>query len=148
MSLKINYNSNYPYSKPTDVEDYVKHPINAFHMLKRMAKWLPMLKSDIPSLKIHFQLPNEYDAAFGVAHGLADIQEHYNLDVNDMIQGRIVSSVDSERVFNAASNLTSHEITMIAQEASKVQYLEGYVSWLQGALDAVQAENRSNKNLK
>jgi hypothetical protein len=68
------------YSLETDSEEYVFHPINAFHMMQRTATWLPKLKRLLPDLEFAFNFPSVTDATSGAAHGLSDILEYHNLD--------------------------------------------------------------------
>ena len=32
-------------------EDYVSHPVNAFHLMKRTSSWMPMIKQQIAKLE-------------------------------------------------------------------------------------------------
>ena len=74
--------------RETETSEYVFHPVNAFHLLKRMSKWIPKIAKLLPEFEVGFKLPSVTDAYVGAAHGLADIHEHFNLDPLDMAKGR------------------------------------------------------------
>ncbi len=110
-------------------------------MLRRASKWFPILVENIPELDTGLTIPTKDEVIVGAAHGLADIQEHYNLNVNDLIQGKIVDSVNGQ-VYKSVRNLSSTEALLIAKEARDVKYLEGQVRWLKGALKAAKSEKK------
>ena len=39
-----NYLKSVDFDEKIETEDYVKHPINAFHLLQRTSQWIPKLK--------------------------------------------------------------------------------------------------------
>ena len=45
------------FDETTETEDYVFHPVNAYHLLKRTTKWIPKLTKVIPNLDFEFHLP-------------------------------------------------------------------------------------------
>ena len=45
------------FDEKTETEDYVYHPVNAYHLLKRTTKWIPKLTKVIPNLDFEFHLP-------------------------------------------------------------------------------------------
>ena len=45
------------YFRETETYEYVYHPINALHLLKRVAKWIPKIKKQMPDFKFNFNLP-------------------------------------------------------------------------------------------
>ena len=45
------------FDETQDIEEYVFHPVNAFHLLQRTTKWLPKLTKLIPNLDFEFHLP-------------------------------------------------------------------------------------------
>ena len=74
----------------TESLQYVYHPINSFNLIKRAKKWIPKLKLWLPDhiLKQYdiLNLPDEYLRA---CHGLADIQEHFDLNTLNISNGII-----------------------------------------------------------
>ncbi len=116
-----------------------------FHLIKRTAKWFPMIHKSIPGLYMsHTFQPNDMS---GPAYGLAAIQEFYNFNVDDLIQG-VIKDPMSERVFKSIDGLTSTESLLIADEAKEAKYLEGHVSWVQGALKKAISEKESKSRIK
>ena len=45
------------FDEKTETEEYVFHPVNAYHLLKRTTKWIPKLTKVIPNLDFEFHLP-------------------------------------------------------------------------------------------
>ena len=68
---------------------YVFHPINAYQLLKRTAKYIPKLTKTIPDFQFKFPLPSLSDAYAGASLGLADILEYYALDPFDIANGHL-----------------------------------------------------------
>ncbi len=133
------------FSENQDTDEYVGHPVNAFHMMMRAARFYPTVKANPePELNISLPLmPSLSDAKGGAVHGLTDIQEYYALNVSDLIRGRIVDRL-SGKVYQAGQNLTSGEVLLIAAEAKRTNYLDAHVQWLRGALEAARAEQKPN----
>ena len=123
-----------------ETDEYVKHPINAFHMLQRTSQWLPKLKKKIPHLPVEISLPTVTDAVFEASNGLADLLEHYDMKPSELVKGQIKSSLTGE-IYQAKSNLTSNEIIRVANAAWKAQYYHGYVSWLEAALETAKGNS-------
>ena len=68
-------------------ENYVYHPINAFHMLKRNAEWLSKL---LPESSLYHQLFSNPNSTLQEAtYGIVDIQEFYDLNIYDIINGTL-----------------------------------------------------------
>ena len=126
-----------------ETDEYVKHPINAFHLLQRTSQWLPKLKKVIPNLPVDVSFPTVTDAVFEASNGLADLLEHYDMKPSELVKGQIKSFVTGE-LYPAKSKLTSNEIIRIANAAWKAQYYHGYVSWLEAALETAKG-NSSHK---
>ena len=62
------------------------NPINAYNLIKRTQVWFSQLKRHFQKLDIAVR-PKITDAHTGAAIGLSDIQEFYNIDPMDIIQG-------------------------------------------------------------
>ena len=126
-NIKKRYLQSVDFDEKSETNDYVKHPINAFHLLQRTSQWIPKLKKVIPNLHFNFSLPTVTDAIFEAANGLADILEHYNLpNAIDLVKGEI-QLWDTGKIYQSKSNLTSFEILKVASAARKAQYFHGYV---------------------
>ncbi len=93
------------FSQDTSPEQYATHPINAFHMMLRASKWLPSIKKHLNTTCLGLEIevdipmmPSVTDAKAGSAHGLADILEHYNQDVDELIRGRIIDPISGTKL--------------------------------------------------
>ena len=56
-NIRANYFRSVDFDENTETSEYVKHPINAFHLLQRTSQWIPKLKKAIPNLHFNFSLP-------------------------------------------------------------------------------------------
>ena len=113
------------FDEKCETDEYVKHPINAYHLLQRTSQWLPKLQKVIPHLPVNISLPTVTDAVFEASNGLADLLEHYDMKPSELVKGQIKSFVTGE-IYLAKSNLTSNEILRVANAAWKAQYYHGY----------------------
>ena len=123
---------------------YVYHPINAFHLLKRLAHTLPKLKKNIPKMIFGYNystLSNDYVRTM---HGIADLHEFHNLNILQIAKGIIKDEV-SGKFYISKSGLNSSDLLQIAKEAKNTNYLDGYVDWLKAALKVARDEKGSSK---
>ena len=70
------------------------HPINAYKLLKRTAKYIPKLRKLQHNLEFRHPIPSLADAYMGASLGLADILEYYDLNAYQIANGRIKSHSD------------------------------------------------------
>ena len=130
--------------------EYVFHPINAYHLLKRTSYWLPNIFKLLPNLSNHFArfnmtlLSDEFKRA---SHGLADLHEYFALKTNDIAKGYLRDET-SGNVYLSNSPLNSREVYQIAEEAKKVHYYEGYVNWLDASIKVGKKENQTLEYVK
>ena len=68
-------------------EDYILHPINAFHLMKRAVQWWP---------KFNLTSPEKSDFIFGASYGLVSIQAYHELDMMKMSEGIIEDPTTNE----------------------------------------------------
>ena len=71
----------------------------------RASKWLPSIKKHLNTTCLGLEIevdipmmPSVTDAKAGSAHGLADILEHYNQDVDELIRGRIIDPISGTKL--------------------------------------------------
>ena len=91
-------------------EDYMFHPINVYHSLTRLSKYLSKL----------VKLPKSYKKSLAdtimtesqVAQGLINIQDFHDVNVMDIANGNI-------KGFQSKSALTANELYFIAKTAAK-----------------------------
>ena len=116
-------------------------------MLKRMAQWMPKLLKIMPSIPIQNDLSSleeEYERA---SHGLADIHQHYDINLNEFTKGKI-KNLRNGRVYASNSGLSSLELLQIAQEAKMENYFDDHVNWLMAALKKAKQENKKAEFIK
>ena len=128
----------------TVTPDYVYHPINAFHLLKRTSKWMPKIKLKIPNLKFNYNLRFLLDDYLHAHHGLAELHEYYELDPIEIANSEIKDLI-SGKVYKTNSQLDSSDLIQIAKEAKNSKYLDGYVNWLNAALTKAEEETKDSK---
>ena len=77
-------------------------------------------------------------------HGIVEIQEHFDLDTNDLARGRI-KDFRTGKIYQSNSHLTSNELLEISKEAKNEDYLNNYVDWLNATLEQAIIEKTSSK---
>ena len=61
QTLSVNkYLQSVDFDEKTDTDEYVKNPINAFHLLQRTSQWIPKLQTTIPNLNFNFRSSSFY----------------------------------------------------------------------------------------
>ena len=103
-------------------EDYMFHPINAYHSLTRVSKYLAKL----------VKLPKLYEKSLAdpimiesqAAQGLINIQDFHDVDVMDIANGNI-------KGFQSKSALTANELYFITKTAMQ----NGTPFWLENIFD-------------
>ena len=77
-------------------------------------------------------------------YGIVEIQEHFDLDTNELAKGRI-KDFRTGKVYQSNSHLTSNELYEISKEAKNADYLNNYVDWLTATLEQAIVEKSSTK---
>ena len=116
-------------------------------MLKRMAQWMPKLIKIMPLIPFQNDLASleeEYERA---SHGLADIHQHYDINLNEFTKGKI-NNFKNGKVYVSNSGLSSLELMQIAQEAKMENYFDDHVNWLMTALKKAKQENKNTEFIK
>ena len=112
-------------------ESYVFNPINAFHMLKRNMVWLPKL---LPNTSLYNQLfLNTSSTLQEAAFGIVDVQEFYDLNIDDLINGTIKDEY-SGLCHHSEKKLSFQDVLLIAEAAKSSKYFDRHVQWLESAL--------------
>ncbi len=82
-----------------DLETYVFHPINAFHLMKRASNFWPRLKKllqesnhDLVSGNNEIIFPEKTDFLKGASFGLVNLQIMHQLNTSEMIRGNFLTS--------------------------------------------------------
>ena len=61
QSFLVNsYLQSIDFDEKIETDEYVKNPINAFHILQRTSQWIPKLQKTIPNLKFNFRSNSFY----------------------------------------------------------------------------------------
>ena len=77
--------------------------------------------------------------------GLADIQEYYNQDLLQMVNGTIQAN---NLFFVSKSKLNIEDLILISDAAKEHNYLDGHVKWLNAALIEAKTIKRNFKFIK
>ena len=87
--------------------EYVFHPINAYHLMKRLALYMPNLLKKIPNLRFNYELLNKLSADYLRSyHGLADIHEYFAFDITEIAAGNLKDH-QTGKIFKSNSPLSS-----------------------------------------
>ena len=86
---------------------YVHHPVNAYNLVKRARFWIPKLSRWLPpDILNRYDISNLQQEYLRACHGLADIQEQFNLNTNDISNG-IIQDKKSGHKYVARGKLNS-----------------------------------------
>ena len=109
--------------------EYVSHPVNAFHLMKRTTVVWPALAEQCtsPSLEAAFEedlnlLPNYDDFRYGACVGLLNIELYYSqsgMTFLELTEGRVRDPATGT-VYQANHQLTSDDCLLIADAAKRV----------------------------
>ena len=97
--------------------EYVYHPINSFHLMKRAVIYWPKIKEKYPNVITY--MPEKRDFVFGASYGIISIQAYHNLDMFTLSQGIIKDPFTNYKWF-ASKNMSSEDLSIIASTAKKV----------------------------
>ena len=97
--------------------DYVYHPINSFHLMKRAVIYWPKIREKYPNVITY--MPEKRDFVFGASYGIISIQAYHNLDMFTLSQGIIKDPLTNYKWF-ASKNMSSEDLSIIASTAKKV----------------------------
>lgn len=87
-----------------------------------MSHWLP------PDILNKYDILNLHQEYLRACHGLADIQEQFNLNTIDISNG-IIQDKKSGHKYLARGKLSSFDLFNIGTEARNSHYYEGSVNW-------------------
>ena len=123
--------------------DYVLHPINAFHLMKRSVQKWPKLSKKYPKIFQNIQIPEKRDFIFGAAFGMLSIWAFHDLNILDLAKGLIIDPKTRVKL-KACKELSAEELQVIAITAKKVWRLNGHVEWLKASLKVSKSQNKSS----
>lgn len=122
--------------------DYVLHPINAFHLMKRSVQKWPKLAKKYPEIFKSIEIPEKRDFIFGAAFGMLSIWAFHDLNILDLAKGLIIDPKTKVKL-KACKELSAEELQIIATTAKKVWRLNGHVDWLKASLKVSKARKKS-----
>ena len=138
------------YSSENTSEEYVFHPINAYHLLKRTSIYLPNIFKLLPKQIHHFIKFNVTSLTYDLtraSHGIADLLEFYKYKATNLAKGILIDKTTGN-IYRSNSPLASRELFQIAEEAKKVHYYDDNVKLLESALKVAKTENQTMKYMK
>ena len=142
----VPYFQEFEYEESEETENYLSHPINAFHLIQRCAKWYPKLFE--PSSPYFHIFEHPKSILEQSAFGLVDLQVFHNFEIEKLVQGIIEDPVTKEK-FVSLKKLNFQEVFECAQAAKSSDHYHMYVKWLEMALKMVSKQNSTvAKNLE
>ena len=126
------------YEENNNLEDYLLHPINAFHLIQRCAKWYPKLFQPNSEYFHIFEHPNLLLEQS--AYGLVDLQVFHDFDIGKLVEGIIEDPVTNQE-FISMKKLNLAEVLECAKAAKSSEYYHMHVKWLEMALTMVPGQN-------
>ena len=81
-----------------ETDEYVKHPINAFHLLQRTCQWLPKLKKVIPHLPVDVNFPTVTGKSLSEALIFASTNPQYDKRLFIDLPVQYMKTTSSEHV--------------------------------------------------
>ena len=134
----------------TDCAEYMAHPVNTFHSLSRISEWLPQLLK-LPPKYMH-ELSNPMKLKSQAALGIVNVQDFHELNITHLARRGLLEDFYSNKVFQAASNLTANEVFFIGkaslQNMDDNEALERNMNWALVALQMAKLEGKTKKELK
>ncbi|XP_037271789.2 prolyl 4-hydroxylase subunit alpha-1 isoform X1 [Rhipicephalus microplus] len=131
---------------PAEVSDYMKHPVHAFHLMKRMIVDLGAIESqihelyasdplhNITAMRANRLLPWEEDFN-GVAVSIARLQDTYLLDMDSLVSGHLtITSRARNRTVPGRIPLTARDCYFMGQVAVHNGFYDRSVEWVESAI--------------
>jgi len=121
-------------------DEYVKHPVHSFHLLKRTTqKWNHLVASFTNSRKLNkiksvlrgFPEPQDFD--YGAHFGLLNVQLYYNIPIKDLMNGRFTNIFTGATL--VSKSLTGEDARNVARVAAQVKRFDKQVEWLRTAAE-------------
>nr|XP_045593803.1 prolyl 4-hydroxylase subunit alpha-2-like [Procambarus clarkii] len=125
-------------------ENYLQHPINSYHLLRRLTHEFDAVqaalndssaeavRANLGGLRGRVELPSEVDVN-GAAYALVRLQYTYNLSLDDLVEGDILGN-------KAIQMLSADDCLRISQQSFNNLEFELSDQWYQKGLDILRAE--------
>ncbi|XP_077498218.1 prolyl 4-hydroxylase subunit alpha-1-like [Amblyomma americanum] len=136
----------------SEVSDYLKHPVHAFHFTKRMIVDLGFIEAQIQQLHSSDPLQNltamrvnrllPWDEDFnGIAASLVRLQDTYLLDMNDLVAGHLTTrDGPGKSTVPGRVPLTARDCYFMGQVAVHNGFYDRAVEWVERAVDKTSQE--------
>ena len=110
-------------------KEFIYHPINAYHLIKRARKYLPMLSNHS---FIHKVFKNDF-LMVEIANCLYQIEEYYHSTPTDMIDGIVQASPTSKK-YRSVKGLAFDDVLAISDVAHKCHNYDKEILWLESCM--------------
>ncbi len=139
-----------------DSLEYVSHPINAFHLIKRTSLLWPKIleeaSDDLDDVTEDYliKFPMIDDLEYGASVGLVNLEMYYGSNGNDfysLVDG-LVTDTQTGETYRSKHKLTIEDMIMISNAAQRVWHLEKYVEWREAAVQVAIKNQESDLTVK
>ncbi|KAM7295110.1 putative prolyl 4-hydroxylase alpha subunit [Ixodes scapularis] len=132
-------------TSPSALSDYLKHPVHAFQLIKRMTAGLKTVEAQIkrmrkfdPLIKIREMrkqrlLPWDEDFQ-GLATSLVTLQDTYALDLHELTKGHLHTEIPRNRTIPGRLPLNARDCLNISQAAMRQAMYDLAVKWAEQAV--------------
>lgn len=138
-------------ASPSAVFDYLKHPVHAFHMTKRMTVGLGTIESYIHTMRQYDPLVNitemrrqrllPWDEDFnGLAASLIRLQDTYSLNLNELTKGHLRTEIPRNQTVPGRLPLNARDCFYISQVAMHQGFYDRAVEWSEQAISKAAGE--------
>uniref|UniRef100_A0A0K8RHR2 procollagen-proline 4-dioxygenase n=1 Tax=Ixodes ricinus TaxID=34613 RepID=A0A0K8RHR2_IXORI len=132
-------------TSPSAVFEYLKHPVHAFHLIKRMTAGLGVIEALINKTRKFDPLVNvmemrkqrllPWDEDFtGLAGSLVRLQDTYALDLHELTKGHIRTEISRNRSVPGRLPLNARDCFNISQVALRHGFYDRAVEWAEQAI--------------
>ncbi|CAN8025604.1 unnamed protein product, partial [Ixodes persulcatus] len=132
-------------TSPSAVSEYLKHPVHAFHLIKRMTAGLGAIEAQINKTREFDPLVNieewrkqrllPWDEDFtGLAMSLVTLQDTYALDLHELTEGHLRTNVPSNRTIPGRLPLNARDCLNISQAALQWGLYDRAMDWAERAI--------------
>ncbi|XP_042142857.1 prolyl 4-hydroxylase subunit alpha-1 [Ixodes scapularis] len=132
-------------TSPSAVSEYLKHPVHAFHLIKRMTAGLGDIEAlinktrtfdplvNVMEMRKQRLLPRDEDFT-GLAGSLVRLQDTYALDLHELTKGHIRSEILRNRSVPGRLPLNAKDCFNISQVALRHGFYDRAVEWAEQAI--------------
>uniref|UniRef100_A0A0K8RBC1 procollagen-proline 4-dioxygenase n=1 Tax=Ixodes ricinus TaxID=34613 RepID=A0A0K8RBC1_IXORI len=132
-------------TSPSAVSEYLKHPVHAFHLIKRMTAGLGAIEAHINKTREFDPLVNieewrkqrllPWDEDFtGLAMSLVTLQDTYALDLDELAKGHLHTNIPRNRTIHGRLPLSAQDCLNISQAALQWGLYDRAMDWAERAI--------------